>query len=133
MEECDFEVALLSSLDIARVRQHVRQLAEINGFSAVKQTKFVTAASELARNAVKYAHGSSVKWTRLSAHDRVGIKVVFEDKGPGIANLRFALSDGWSSGGGLGLGLPGARRLVDEFTLESIVGVGTRVEIIMWK
>jgi serine/threonine-protein kinase RsbT len=133
MDDVDGEVDLLNSMDVTRVRQIVRQLALESGFSLIKQTKLVTAASELARNAVKYADGGVVGWKVMSAAQRVGLRLIFEDHGPGIANLDLALSDGWSTGGGLGLGLPGARRLVDEFVVESQLKRGTRVTVTLWK
>jgi serine/threonine-protein kinase RsbT len=127
------EVAIASAVDVARVRQTVRRLSERQGFSVVKQTKLVTAASELARNAVKYANGGTLRWIVVSEWNRSGVRLIFDDQGPGIENLDLALSNGWSSGGGLGLGLPGARRLVDEFDVQSRIGIGTQVAITMWR
>ena len=108
-------------------------MSQQQGFSLVDQTKMVTAASELARNTVIYGGGGIVKWAMLSDGIKRGLRLTFEDKGPGIVNLELAMTDGWSSGKGLGLGLTGTRRLVNEFEIESIVGVGTRVVITRWK
>lgn len=119
--------------DIVMGRQAVRRLAQEQGFSLVDQTKLVTAASELARNALIYGGGGELRWETLVNGVKRGIRLVFEDQGPGIADLEKALTDGWSSGSGLGLGLTGARRLVNEFELETRVGVGTRVTIARWK
>jgi len=102
-------------------------------FSLVDQTKFVTAASELARNALIYGGGGKMKWQVLLDGTKAGLRLSFEDQGPGIPNLDLAMTDGWTSGNGLGLGLTGARRLVNEFELDSRVGVGTRVTITRWK
>jgi len=102
-------------------------------FSLVDQTKFVTAASELARNALIYGGGGKMKWQVLLDGTKAGLRLSFEDQGPGIPNLDLAMTDGWTSGNGLGLGLTGARRLVNEFELDSGVGVGTRVTITRWK
>jgi serine/threonine-protein kinase RsbT len=127
------EQPLRNEHDIVLSRQTVRQLAKEAGFSLVDQTKFVTAASELARNALIYGGGGDLKWETLLDGIRRGVRLSFEDHGPGIPDLALALTDGWSSGSGLGLGLTGARRLVNEFELHSTVGVGTRVTITRWK
>jgi len=119
--------------DIVLSRQAVRRMTQQQGFSLVDQTKMVTAASELARNALIYGGGGTLKWALLSEGAKRGVRLTFEDQGPGIANLELALTDGWSSGTGLGLGLTGTRRLVNEFEIESSVGVGTRVVITRWK
>jgi serine/threonine-protein kinase RsbT len=119
--------------DIVMGRQTVRRLAQEQGFSLVDQTKLVTAASELARNALIYGGGGELRWETLINGIRRGVRLVFEDHGPGIGDTERALTDGWSSGTGLGLGLSGARRLVNEFDLQSTVGVGTRVTIARWK
>jgi serine/threonine-protein kinase RsbT len=124
---------LVNEHDIVLSRQAVRRMSQQQGFSLVDQTKMVTAASELARNTVIYGGGGIVKWAMLSDGIKRGLRLTFEDKGPGIANLELAMTDGWSSGKGLGLGLTGTRRLVNEFKIESIVGVGTRVVITRWK
>ena len=127
------EQPLRNEHDIVLFRQTVRHLAKEAGFSLVDQTKFVTAASELARNALIYGGGGELKWESLLDGIRRGVRLSFEDHGPGIPDLEKALTDGWSSGTGLGLGLTGARRLVNEFELHSTVGVGTRVMIARWK
>jgi serine/threonine-protein kinase RsbT len=127
------ELPLTNEHDIVLGRQAVRRMTQQQGFSLVDQTKMVTAASELARNALIYGGGGTLKWALLSDGNRRGLRLAFEDHGPGIPNLELALTDGWSSGTGLGLGLTGTRRLVNEFELESTVGVGTRVIITRWK
>jgi serine/threonine-protein kinase RsbT len=126
------EAPLRSQHDVVVGRQLVRRLAQQLAFSLVDQTKMVTAASELARNTVTYGGGGQMSWETLAEGSRKGLKLVFSDEGPGIANLELALTDGWTSGGGLGLGLSGARRLVNEFQIESSVGKGTRVAIVRW-
>jgi serine/threonine-protein kinase RsbT len=127
------ELPLRNEHDIVLGRQMVRRLAQEAGFSLVDQTKLVTAASELARNALIYGGGGDLKWSVLIDGGKRGVRLMFEDRGPGIPDLEQAMTDGWSSGSGLGLGLTGARRLVNEFELQSTVGVGTRVTITRWK
>ena len=127
------EQPLRNEHDIVLGRQTARRLAQDAGFSLVDQTKFVTAASELARNALIYGGGGQMKWEALRDGAKRGVRLAFVDQGPGIPDLGQALTDGWSSGTGLGLGLTGARRLVNEFEIESTVGVGTRVTITRWK
>jgi serine/threonine-protein kinase RsbT len=127
------EMPLKNEHDIVVSRQAVRRLAQEAGFSLVDQTKLVTAASELGRNALIYGGGGELKWSKLLEGSKRGVRLVFEDRGPGIPDLEQALTDGWSSGSGLGLGLTGARRLVNEFELDTKVGVGTRVTITRWK
>jgi serine/threonine-protein kinase RsbT len=129
----DGELPLTNEHDIVLSRQAVRRMAQQQGFSLVDQTKMVTAASELARNAVIYGGGGTLKWEMLNEGAKRGLRLTFEDHGPGIANLDLAMTDGWSSGTGLGLGLTGTRRLVNEFEIESSLGVGTRVVITRWK
>jgi serine/threonine-protein kinase RsbT len=119
--------------DVVRVRQAVREWAISCGFSLVDQTKMVTAASELARNAVLHGGGGTVRLEALNDGARRGLRLVFEDDGPGIPDVALALRDGFTTGGGLGLGLGGARRLVNEFDIDSHPGAGTRVTIIRWK
>jgi len=121
-----------SGEDIVRVRQIVRRWAVELGFGLVDQTKIVTAASEIARNTVDYGGGGEVLVESLSANARRGLRLVFEDKGPGIQNIDEALKDGFTSGSGLGLGLGGARRLASEFSVESRPGEGTRVSLTRW-
>jgi serine/threonine-protein kinase RsbT len=118
---------------VVRVRQAVRALAIRTGLSLVDQTKVVTAASELARNTLDYAGGGAVTLERMNNGAKPGVRLTFEDKGPGIADLDLALKDGYTTGGGLGLGLSGAKRLSSEFSIESKIGEGTRVTITRWK
>jgi serine/threonine-protein kinase RsbT len=127
------ELPLTNEHDIVLSRQAVRRLAQEQGLSLVDQTKLVTAASELARNAYIYGGGGTLKWEVLLAGSKRGVRLTFLYSGPGIANVELALTDGWTSGHGLGLGLSGARRLVNEFEIESTVGVGTRVTVTRWK
>lgn len=122
-----------SSSDIVRVRQLVRDWAISMGFSLVEQTKIVTAASELARNALDYGGGGQVRLEVLQNELRRGLKVTFVDEGPGIPNLEQALKDGFSTGTGMGLGLSGAKRLVNEFEIDSVPGRGTKVSITRWR
>lgn len=119
--------------DIVRVRQATREHAVAHGFSLVDQTKLVTAASELARNTVKHGGGGYMDMQLLADGGRQGIRLHFVDEGPGIADLDQAMTDGWTSGGGLGLGLSGSRRLSNEFEIQSAPGEGTRVSITRWK
>jgi serine/threonine-protein kinase RsbT len=122
-----------SSQDVVAVRQLTREWAVSMGFSLVDQTKIVTAASELARNTVLYGGGGHVLLEALNDKDRRGLRLTFEDKGPGIENVEQAMKDGFTSGTGLGLGLGGAKRLSSEFEIASKVGEGTRVMITRWK
>lgn len=118
--------------DVVLARQAVRKLALQCGLRLVDQTKLVTAASELARNTVIYGGGGDMDWEILEQGVRKGLRLTFRDEGPGIADLKLAMTDGWTSGGGLGLGLTGAKRLVNEFSLDSQPGQGTRVSITRW-
>jgi serine/threonine-protein kinase RsbT len=127
------ELPLANHHDIVLCRQHVRRLAQEINFSLVDQTKFVTAASELARNAVIYGAGGRMLWQIVENGSRRGLRLNFVDEGPGIPNLELAMTDGWSSGNGLGMGLTGARRLVNEFEIDSTPGAGTRVSITRWR
>jgi serine/threonine-protein kinase RsbT len=122
-----------SSADVVSVRQATRALAERLGFSLVDQTKLVTAASELARNTIDYGGGGQVRLELVENGVRRGVRLTFEDQGPGIPDVQLALKDGYTSGGGLGLGLGGARRLVNDFAIESSPGAGTRIMIARWK
>ncbi|WP_129642310.1 anti-sigma regulatory factor [Peristeroidobacter agariperforans] len=123
-----------SGEDVVRVRQAVRTLAMDLGFSLVDQTKVITAASELARNTLTYGGGGEVRIERLNdGPKRAGVRLTFEDRGPGISNIDLALTDGFTTGNGLGLGLNGARKLSHEFDIWSQPGVGTRVTITRWK
>src|SRR5687767_4437944 len=119
--------------DVVRARQAVRAWAVELAFSLVDQTKLVTAASELARNTVVYGGGGTLRMEVLEDGPRTGLRLVFEDAGPGIPDLERALKDGYTTGGGLGLGLGGARRLVNEFAIQSTVGEGTRITVVKWK
>lgn len=127
------EMPVENEADIVHVRQAVRLLAQQAGFGLVDQTKLVTAASELARNIVKYAGQGTMAWRIEQATNNAGVELVFEDEGPGIADLDLAMTDGWTSGGGLGLGLSGSKRLVNNFDIQSVVGQGTKVTISRWK
>lgn len=122
-----------TSTDIVVVRQRVREWAIAQGFSLIDQTKIVTAASELARNALEYGGGGTAKLEALQEGMKKGLRLTFEDHGPGIADVGLALTDGYTSGGGMGLGLSGSKRLVNEFDLWSQVGEGTRVTVTRWK
>ncbi len=125
------EVPIVRDGDVVVVRQTVRSFAQRAKLSLVDQTKLVTAASELARNTLNYGGGGTARITIVGS-GRAGVRAGFTDTGPGIADVELALTDGWTSGSGLGLGLSGARRLVDEFTLETEVGRGTTVTIVKW-
>jgi serine/threonine-protein kinase RsbT len=122
-----------SSTDVVLVRQAVRAWAIAQGLGLVDQTKIVTAASELARNTVDYGGGGTVRLEALEDGVRKGLRLTFEDQGPGIADVALALTDGHTSGNGMGLGLSGSKRLVNEFDLWSEVGKGTRVTVTRWK
>lgn len=124
---------LTSPEDVVVVRQAVRQWASELGFGLVDQTKLVTAASELARNAVIYGGGGTARLERIAEGSRQGLRVVFADNGPGIADIEQAMKDGFTTGGGLGLGLGGAKRLSDEFEIQSQPGQGTRVWFLRWR
>jgi len=115
------------------VRQAVRQRAVELGFNLVDQTKIVTAASELARNTLQYGGGGTLRIEEIIEGPRRGLRLVFEDDGPGIANLELAMKDGYTTGNGLGLGLSGAKRLSNEFDIHSRPGEGTRVTIVRWR
>jgi serine/threonine-protein kinase RsbT len=126
-------LSVRSEQDIVAVRQLVRRLVQELKFSLVDQTKMVTAASELARNTFVYGGGGDMRWEILVDGLRTGLRLTFEDQGPGIPDMDLAMKDGWTSGGGLGMGLPGSKRLVSEFSIESAPGAGTRVSIGKWK
>jgi serine/threonine-protein kinase RsbT len=119
--------------DVVRVRQQVRTRAVEIGLGLVDQTKIITAASELARNALDYGGGGEVRIDLVDEVGRKGVRLTFEDKGPGIPDIEKALTDHFTTGGGLGLGLGGAKRLSNEFHIESTLGVGTRITIARWK
>jgi serine/threonine-protein kinase RsbT len=129
----EFTQPIRSQGDIVLARQLVRRAAQDAGLSLVDQTKIVTAASELARNTLVYGLGGDMLLEVIEETTRKGVRLTFIDQGPGIANLELALTDGWTSGNGLGMGLSGARRLVNEFEISSQVNQGTRVTITRWK
>jgi serine/threonine-protein kinase RsbT len=124
---------LRSDEDVVALRRHVRERAVAIALSLVDQTKLVTAASELARNTIKYGGGGDVVLDALDDGVRRGVGLIFMDRGPGIPDIEQALRDGFTSGGGLGLGLGGSRRLVDEFDIDSRTGEGTTVSVVKWK
>lgn len=126
-------VPVRSSEDIVRVRQIVRKWAIEAGFSLVDQTKIITAASEIARNTVDYGGGGMLLLESVREGARRGLRLVFEDNGPGITDLKLAMTDGYTTGSGLGLGLSGAKRLSNEFKVESTLGQGTKVMLARWK
>jgi serine/threonine-protein kinase RsbT len=131
--EASDELQLRSGEDVVRLRQAVRVRAVAAGFGLVDQTKIVTAASELGRNTIQYGGGGQVRVATVLNGSRRGLRLEFSDQGPGIADIQQALRDGFTTGGGLGLGLSGARRLSDEFDIQSQPGQGTRVTIVRWK
>jgi serine/threonine-protein kinase RsbT len=122
-----------TSDDVVRIRQQVRACAIEVGLSLVDQTKFITAASELARNTLDYGGGGTALIEVVSEEFRKGLRLTFEDRGPGIPDVELAMKDGYTTGSGLGLGLSGAKRLSNEFSLETRPGEGTRVTIVRWK
>ncbi len=124
---------IVTSEDVVAVRQAVRQRAVELGFNLVDQTKIVTAASELARNTLQYGGGGTLKIEEIIEGPRRGLRLVFEDNGPGISNIELAMKDGYTTGNGLGLGLSGAKRLSNEFHIQSSPGEGTRVTIVRWR
>ena len=126
-------LSLRSGEDVVRLRQLLRERAVAAGFSLVDQTKMITAASELARNTVQYGGGGEAHIVPVTNGSRTGIKLAFVDHGPGIADVELALKDGYTSGGGLGLGLGGAKRLSDEFHIDTTPGSGTTITMIKWK
>jgi serine/threonine-protein kinase RsbT len=124
---------LRSDEDVVALRRHVRERAVAIALSLVDQTKLVTAASELARNTIKYGGGGEVHLDALEDGFKRGVGLIFVDNGPGITDLEMALRDGYTTGGGLGLGLGGSKRLVDEFEIDSRPGEGTAVSVVKWK
>ena len=126
-------MALTGSDDVVRVRQAVRTNAVKAGFSLVDQTKIITAASEIARNTVDYGGGGTLCLELLREGARRGVRLTFADQGPGIADLEQAMTDGYTSGGGLGLGLSGAKRLCNEFLVKTAPGRGTIVTLARWR
>jgi serine/threonine-protein kinase RsbT len=126
-------VPIASSSDVVLARQKVRQWALEMKFSLVDQTKLVTAASELARNALEHGKGGHMVIEQVQNSVKNGLKLVFEDQGPGIADIDAALRDGYTTAGGMGLGLGGSKRLVNDFHIESEPGKGTRITVVRWK
>lgn len=126
-------ILIAAASDVIAVRQVVRARATEAGFGLIDQTKMVTAASELARNTLDYGGGGTLRIETLQQDARKGLRLTFEDQGPGIADVERAMQDGYTTGSGLGLGLSGSRRLVSEFDIWSRVGEGTRVTITRWK
>jgi serine/threonine-protein kinase RsbT len=126
-------IELRTSQDIVLVRQAVRKKAVGLGFGLVDQTKVVTASSELARNMINYGGGGTVQLEVVQNDRRSGLRLIFEDQGPGIADIDLAMKDGYTSGQGMGLGLGGAKRLSHEFEIQSKVGEGTRISILRWR
>ena len=126
-------VPIQTSNDVVVVRQRVRALALEQGLSLVDQTKIVTAASELGRNTLEHGHGGVAEMSLLVEGARKGIRLKFEDSGPGIADVSLALRDGYTSSKGMGLGLGGSKRLMHEFSIDSVPGRGTTVTVVRWK
>ena len=127
------ELPLRTEQEVVLARQGVRRLAQELGFGIVDQTKLVTAASELGRNALIYGKGGVMRWEVVTNGRRQGLRLHFIDRGPGIPDLHLAMTDGWTSGTGMGLGLSGAKRLVNDFEIETGPEIGTRVTITRWK
>ncbi|MEV6010734.1 ATP-binding protein [Streptomyces sp. NPDC051976] len=123
---------ITSTAGVVQARQLVRGLAQECRFSLVEQTKLITAASELARNTLVHGGGGTLTASVVEKTGRRGVRLVFADRGPGIADLELALTDGWTSGGGMGLGLSGSKRLVDDFVVDTAVGEGTTVTVTKW-
>lgn len=126
-------IRLSSEQDIISARQSIRKAAQQLGMSIVDQTKIVTAASELVRNAVVYGGGGILEWETVAENGKQGLRLIISDQGPGIEDVALAMKDGWTSGRGLGLGLPGAKRLVNEFSITSKPGIGTTVIVTRWR
>lgn len=126
-------MAIRNEADIVMARQQVRRLTQQLKFSLVDQTKMITAASELSRNTLIYGGGGDMQWELVQQGVRHGLRLSFVDQGPGIPDIDLALKDGWTSGNGMGMGLSGSKRLVNDFELETAPGKGTRVTITRWK
>lgn len=124
---------ILKEQDVIVFRNRLKEISTKIGMSLLSQTKLITAASELVRNMLKYASGGTVHLETINSNGKTGIRLVFQDKGPGIPDIKEAMKDGFSTGKSLGVGLPGAKRLVNEFNIQSEPGVGTTVTIIRWK
>ncbi len=123
---------VLIEQDVVLARQTARKLAQECGMRLIDLTKMVTAVSELARNTMVYGGGGDMDWQIIEDNMRTGLRITFRDEGPGIPDLKLAMTDGWTSGNGMGLGLTGAKRLVDEFELDTAPGAGTRISITRW-
>ena len=128
----DGELSIKNERDIVAARRTVRESAYQLGFTEMEVTRIVTAASELARNVFKYAGGGVMRWRMIQVNSRRGIELQFEDHGPGIADINLAFQDGYTTSGGMGMGLPGARRLVDQLDVNSVVGQGTSIIMRKW-
>jgi serine/threonine-protein kinase RsbT len=131
--EKDDTIPIRTPEDVVRVRREVRERSVAIGFGLVDQTKLVTAASEIARNTVDYGGGGTLKIECLRLGNRRGLRLTFSDQGPGIADIDRAMADGYSTGGGLGLGLSGAKRLSNEFAIRSSPGQGTVITLARWR
>ena len=127
------EFRISTEMDIVKARKVVRDAATAIGFGITDVTRIVTAASELTRNIYQYAGSGVMRWRLLEQGSREGLELVFEDHGPGIPNIEKAMEMGYTTGGGLGLGLPGAKRLMDELIIQSVVGKGTTIETKKWR
>ena len=123
---------VLIEQDVVLARQTARKLAQECGMRLIDLTKMVTAVSELARNTMVYGGGGDMDWQILEEDMRTGLRITFRDEGPGIPDLKLSMTDGWTSGNGMGLGLTGAKRLVEEFELDTAPGAGTRITITRW-
>ncbi|MEJ8813030.1 anti-sigma regulatory factor [Variovorax ureilyticus] len=132
-DERDGQIPLSNEQDVVASRQVVRGLCQRLKFSLVDQTKMITAASELSRNTLIHGGGGRMRWEIVEVGVRKGLVLHFEDDGPGIADIALALTDGYTSGSGMGLGLPGSKRLVNDFEIDSAPGRGTRVTVTRWK
>lgn len=126
------ERAISNEDDILTVRNSVKRITALLNFSLVNQTKVISAASELARNTLEHGKGGKAIIQLVNEPDKVGVRMIFEDQGPGIADIDRALEDGYTSGKGMGLGLGGAKRLMDEFSIESKVEEGTKISVTKW-
>jgi serine/threonine-protein kinase RsbT len=124
---------VVSEQDVVKARQAIRKVSRELGFSIVDQTKIVTAASELIRNAIVYGGGGTIEWETVSQDGKKGLQLTVSDEGPGIEDLPLAMKDGWTSGSGLGMGLPGTKRLVNDFKITTKPGAGTTVIVTRWK
>jgi serine/threonine-protein kinase RsbT len=133
IDEAAGDVAIDDESHIVTVRKTIREAATRRGFGLTDVTRIVTAGSELARNIFHYAGSGVMRWSQVEKGDLVGIQLVFEDHGPGIANLDLAMQPGYSTSGGLGMGLPGTKRLMDEMEIQSEVGVGTTITVRKWR